>query len=63
MNEVVVPVIEFSHDVRGPGHLKACLEFSGIKSKNARHPADWPLPHERAHQDALWFCSGGDQLL
>lgn len=23
----------------------------------------WPLPHERAHQDALWFCSGGDQLL
>ena len=28
-----------------------------------RHPADWPLPHERAHQDALWFCSGGDQLL
>ncbi len=23
----------------------------------------WPLPGERAHQDALWFCSGGDQLL
>ncbi len=35
----------------------------GSGSTTAIHAENWPDHSERAHQDALWFCSGGDQLL
>ena len=67
MNDV--DIIEFLHTVPGTpacaveSFHRACLSFSNDACPNTRHPADWPDHSERAHQDALWFCSGGDQLL
>ncbi len=34
-----------------------------VKTNTMIGVSDWPDHNERAHQDALWFCSGGEQLL
>ena len=62
MTDEVTIIVEYPHGSISWRYSTASFG-AVLASEFELAPHDWPLPHERAHQDALWFCSGGDQLL
>ncbi len=48
--------------IRVYGETARRVYYTVLEALFAREAPAWPLPGERAHRDALHFCSGGDLL-